>query len=68
MSDDNFEHELGADQPLEMEGTTSVGKEEIHKYMQYEVSMPVHMGRVANQGKVQKWLPFENYQSESSNI
>ena len=27
-------------------------KEEIHKYMQYEVSMTVCMGRIANQRKV----------------
>ena len=35
-------------------------KEEIHSYMQYEVSMTVYMGRVANQTKVLKWLPFKN--------
>ena len=42
-----------------------IGKEEIYKYMQYEVSMTVYMGRVANQRKVPKWLPFKNYTSES---
>ena len=42
-----------------------VGKERIHKYMQYEVSMPVYMGRIANQRKVPKWVPFKNYKSES---
>ena len=31
-----------------------VGKEEIHKYMQYTVSMTVCMGRTANQRKVTK--------------
>ena len=31
-----------------------VGFEEIHKYMQYEVSMNVCMGRTANQRKVPK--------------
>ena len=30
------------------------GKEEIHKYMQYEVSMTVSMGRIVNQRKVPK--------------
>ena len=45
-----------------------VGKEEIHKYMQYEVSIDVYMGRIKNQRKVPKWLPLENYKSESLNI
>ena len=44
------------------------GKKEIHKYMQYEVSMTVCMGRIANQRKAPKWLPFKNYKSESLNI
>ena len=44
------------------------GKEEIHKYMQYEVTMTVCMGRIANQRKVPKWLPFKNCMSESLNI
>ena len=44
------------------------GKEEIHKYKQHEVSMTVCMGRIANQIKVPKWLPFKNYKSESLNI
>ena len=44
------------------------GKEEIHKYMQHEVSMTVCMGRIANQRKVLEWLPFKNYKSESLNI
>ena len=30
---------------------TYVGKEEIHKYMQYEVSITVYMGRIANLSK-----------------
>ena len=38
------------------------GKEEIHKYMQYEVRLSV------NPRKVPKWLPFKNYKSESLNI
>ena len=45
-----------------------VGKKEIHKYMQYEVSKTVHMGRIANQRKVPKWLPIRNYKSELINI
>ena len=36
--------------------------------MQYEVSMTVCMGRIANQRKVPKWLPFKNYKSKSLNI
>ena len=35
-----------------------VGKKEILKYMSYEVSMTAYMGRIANQRKVSKWLPF----------
>ena len=27
-----------------------IGKEEIHKHVQYEVSMTVHMSRIANPG------------------
>ena len=34
---------------------------EIHKYMQYEVSLTVCMDRTTNQRKVPKWLPFKNY-------
>ena len=45
-----------------------VGKEEIHKYAQYEVSMLVYMGRIANQRRIPKWLPFKNLTSESLNI
>ena len=45
-----------------------VGKEEILKYMQYEVSMTVHMGRITNQRKIPKWLPFKNYKSELLHI
>ena len=44
------------------------GKDEIHKYIQYEVSTTVCMGRATNQRKVAKWLPFKNYKSESLNI
>ena len=40
------------------------GKEEILKYMLYEVSM----GRTTNQRKIPKWLSFKNYKSESLNI
>ena len=36
--------------------------------MWYEVSMAVYMGRIANQRKIPKWLPFKNYKSESLNI
>ena len=46
-----------------------VGKEEIHKYIQYEVSMTVCIGRIANERKVPKWLPFKkNFKSELLNI
>ena len=45
-----------------------VGKEEILKYMQYEVYMAAKMGRIANQRKIPKWLRFKNYKSESLNI
>ena len=45
-----------------------VGKEMIHKYTQYEVSMTVCVGNIANQRKVPKWLPFKNYKPESLNI
>ena len=44
------------------------GKEEIHKYVQYEVFMSVCIGRTTNQRKVPKWLPFKKYTSESLNI
>ena len=43
------------------------GKGEIHKHMQYEVSVTVCMGRIVNQRKISKWLPFKNYKSESLN-
>ena len=46
----------------------SIGKEEIHKYMQYEVSMTAYVGKIANQRKIPKWLPFINYKLESLNI
>ena len=45
-----------------------VGKEDIHKYMQYDASVTVYMGRIANRRKVPKWLPSKNYKSESLNI
>ena len=41
-----------------------VGKEDIHKYMQYEVSMTVYVGRAANQRKVPKLLYLKNCKSE----
>ena len=41
-----------------------VGKEDIHKYMQYEAFMTIYMGRAANQRKGPKWLPFKNCKSE----
>ena len=34
------------------------GKEEIHRYVQYEISITVCMCRIANQRKIPKWLPF----------
>ena len=37
-----------------------VGKEKIHKYVWYEVSMTDYMGRIANHIEVQKWLQFKN--------
>ena len=45
-----------------------VGKGEIQKKMQYEVSNTVYMGRIANQRNLPKQLPFENYMSKSLNI
>ena len=45
-----------------------IGKEEMHKYMQYKVSMIVYMGRLANQRKVSKWLPFKTFKSKSLNM
>ena len=45
-----------------------VVEKEIHKYMQYEVSMTFCVGWIANHRKVPKWLPFKNYKSESLNI
>ena len=44
------------------------GKEEIHKYIKYEVSTIVCMDRTTNQTKVPKWLPFKNCWSESLNV
>ena len=44
------------------------GKEEIHKYVQYEVSMTACVGRIANQSKVPKWLAFKSYKSKLPNI
>ena len=35
-----------------------IGKEEVHKYMHYEVSATVHVCKRVNQRKVPKWLPF----------
>ena len=45
-----------------------VGKEDIQKYMHHEVSITVYIGRIANQRKVPKWLPFKNCKSGSLNI
>ena len=44
------------------------GKEEIHKNMQYVVSMTVSMGRTTNNKKILKWQPFKNYKSGLLNI
>ena len=44
-----------------------ISKKDILQYMQYEVSVTLYMGRIANQIKVPKWLPFKN-KSESLNI
>ena len=32
----------------------------LRSYEQYEVSVTVYMGRIANQRKVPKWLPLKN--------
>ena len=40
------------------------GKEEIHKYMQYETSLTLYVDSIPNQRKVPKWLPFNNCKSE----
>ena len=45
-----------------------VGEENTQKYKQNEVSITVYMGRIANQRKVPKWLPFKNYKTEPLNI
>ena len=42
-----------------------IGKKEMHKYVQFEVSITVYVGRIANQTKVPKWLPLKNFTSES---
>ena len=34
----------------------------MHKYMQYEASMTVYIGRTAIQRKVTKWLSFQKMQ------
>ena len=44
------------------------GMEEIHKYMQYEVFLTAYLGRIATQRKVEKWLEFKNYKSESLDV
>ena len=44
------------------------GKEETHKYMQYEMSVTVCVGLITNQRKITKWLSFKNYKLESLNI
>ena len=44
------------------------GKEEIYKYMQYEVSMTDCVGWITNQRKVPNCLSFKNYKLESLNI
>ena len=36
-----------------------LGKEQIHKYMQYEVFKILYIGKIANKRKVLKWLPFD---------
>ena len=36
-----------------------VGTDEKHKYMQYEASMTVYIGRATNQRKVPKLLSFK---------
>ena len=46
----------------------NIGNEGIQQYMQYEISMTVFVGRIANQRKEPKWLQFENYTSEVLNI
>ena len=40
------------------------GKEDIHKYVQYEASVTVYMGRAANQRKVPKWYHLKICKSE----
>ena len=36
----------------------------VNIHTKYEVSIIKYVGRRANQRKVPKWLPFENYKSE----
>ena len=67
----NFKKNAHKFQEISYSGIISfvyVGKDEIHKYMSYEVSMTAYMGWIANQRKIPKWLPFKNYKSESLNI
>ena len=40
----------------------------VNVHTKYEVSMTIYVGRRGNQRKIPKWLPFENYKSESLNI
>ena len=43
-------------------------KKRYTRKMPYEGSFTVCMGRIANQRKIPKWLPFKNYRPESLNI
>ena len=36
----------------------------VNIHTKYEASMIMYVGRRANQRKIAKWLPFENYMSE----
>ena len=45
-----------------------IGKEEIHEYVQYEISITIYMGRIENQKGVPKWLPFEHHMLKALTI
>ena len=55
-----------------LEGTDELSEnDELREYelsgsdCTHDVSMTAYMGRIANQRKIPKWLPFKNYKSES---
>ena len=45
-----------------------IARAHVNIHTKYEVSVTIYVDRRANQRKVPKLLPFENYKSESLNI